>query len=75
MTSNPNLTAAELGQVELNGGTFQAGASFSSQRNVFLGGGSNYDVNGFNTSFASLQDTQRTLAVSIPIKAAMVPDR
>jgi fibronectin-binding autotransporter adhesin len=63
LTSNPNLTAAELGQVELNGGTFQAGASFSSQRNVFLGGGSTYDVNGFNTSFGSLQDTQRTLEV------------
>jgi fibronectin-binding autotransporter adhesin len=63
LISNPNLTAAELGQVELNGGTFQAGASFSSQRNVFLGGGSTYDVNGFNTSFGSLQDTQRTLEV------------
>ena len=55
--------APQLGQVELNGGTFQAGASFSSNRNVFLGGGSSFDTNGFATSFGTLQDTQRTLLV------------
>ena len=62
LTSNPNLTAAELGQVELNGGTFQAGralarsATCSSAAAVLR-------RDGFNTTFGSLQDTQRTLAV------------
>ena len=59
-----NLPANELGQVELNGGTFQAGANITSQRNVFLGGGSTFDTNGFNSSFGSLQDTQRTLTLT-----------
>ncbi len=54
----------EVGQIELNGGTLQAGASFSSVRSLFLGGGSNYDTNGFITSFSgSLTDVQRTLTV------------
>jgi len=60
---NTTLPTNELGQIELNGGTFQAGASFSSSRNVFLAGGSSFDTNGFATSFGSLQDTQRTLAL------------
>lgn len=52
------------GQVELNGGTLQAGASFTSVRSLFLGGGSNYDTNGYNTVWqGNLQDVQRTLAV------------
>ena len=56
--------SAELGEVELNGGTFQAGASFSSNRSLFLGGGSAYDTNGFTTTWAgNLQDAQRTLIV------------
>jgi fibronectin-binding autotransporter adhesin len=58
-----NLPANELGQIELNGGIFQAGANITSQRNVFLGGGSSFDTNGFASSFASLQDTQRTLTL------------
>ena len=52
----------QLGQIELNGGTFQAGASFSSERSLFLGGGSNYDTNGFTTSLpGTFTDVQRTL--------------
>jgi autotransporter-associated beta strand protein len=54
----------EIGQIELNGGTLQAGASFSSVRSLFLNGGSTYDTNGFTTSFSgSLTDVQRTLTV------------
>jgi outer membrane autotransporter protein len=53
-----------LGEVELNGGTFQAGAGFSSNRSLFLGGGSTYDTNGFSTTWAgNMLDVQRTLAV------------
>ncbi len=57
-----NLPASQLGQIELNGGIFQAGANFSSQRTVFLGGGSSFDTNGFTTSFGALNDIQRTIA-------------
>ncbi len=61
---NTTLPANELGQIDLNGGTFQAGASFTSQRSLFLASGSNFDTNGFTTSFAgNLQDVQRTLDV------------
>ena len=60
-TSGPSY---EIGQIELNGGTFQAGASFNSVRSLFLGGGSTYDTNGFSTSFAgTMTDVQRTLTV------------
>ena len=53
-----------IGEVELNGGTLQAGASFAApERNLFLGGGSRFDVNGFTTSWGSLTDVQRTLTV------------
>ena len=59
-----NLPANELGQVELNGGILQAGASFSSVRSLFLGGGSTFDTNGFTTSWAgTLTDLQRTLVI------------
>jgi len=61
-----NMTgpAASISQVELNGGTLQAGASFAAlERNIFLGGGSSIDVNGFNTSWGTLSDTQRTLEI------------
>ena len=58
------LPANELGQIELNGGTFQAGASFSSARSLFLGGGSTYDTNGVATSFSgTMNDIQRTLTI------------
>lgn len=57
-------TTSEIGQIELNGGTFQAGGSFASVRSLILQSGSTYDTNGYATSFSgSLTDTQRTLAV------------
>ena len=56
--------AATLGQVDLNGGTLQAGASFAApERNIFLGGGSNFDVNGFSTTWGTLTNVQRTLDI------------
>ncbi len=61
-----NMTgpATTISQVELNGGTLQAGASFAApERNLFLGGGSSFDVNGFTTSWGNLSDTQRTLEI------------
>lgn len=61
---NTTGVAASIGQVDLNGGTLQAGASFAaSERNIFLGGGSSFDVNGFTTSWGNLTDVQRTLTV------------
>jgi len=58
-TSGP---AVSIGEVELNGGTFQAGANIAApERNFFLGGGSTFDVNGFTTSWGSLTDVQRTM--------------
>jgi autotransporter-associated beta strand protein len=53
-----------IGEVELNGGTLQAGASFdASDRNLFLGGGSQIDVNGFDTTWGTVTDVQRTLEI------------
>jgi autotransporter-associated beta strand protein len=61
---NTTGIAASIGQIDLNGGTLQAGASFAAtERNLFLGGGSSFDVNGFTTSWGSLTDVQRTLTV------------
>ena len=61
---NTSGVAASIGQVDLNGGTLQAGASFAApERNLFLGGGSSFDVNGFNTSWGNLTDVQRTLNI------------
>jgi outer membrane autotransporter protein len=61
---NTTGPAYEIGQIELNGGTLQAGASFSSVRSLFLGGGSTYDTNGFTTSWnGTLTDVQRTLTI------------
>ena len=61
-TSGPSY---EVGQIVLNGGIFQAGASFSSVRSLQLTGGSSYDTAGYTTSFAgSLTDTQRVLTVT-----------
>ncbi len=60
-TTGPSF---EIGEIELNGGTFQAGASFSSVRSLFLASGSTYDTNGFASSFAgSIEDIQSTLTV------------
>jgi autotransporter-associated beta strand protein len=53
-----------IGEVELNGGVFQAGASFSSVRSLFMGGGSTYNTNGYSTVWqGNMQDVQRTLLV------------
>jgi len=53
-----------IGEVELNGGILQTGASFSApERDIFLGGASNLDVDGNATSWGTLSDTQRTLVV------------
>ncbi|WP_159010517.1 autotransporter domain-containing protein [Bradyrhizobium sp. S69] len=61
---NTTGPAASIGQIELNGGTLQAGASFTAlERNIFLGGGSTFDVNGFTTSWGTLSDAQRTLDI------------
>jgi fibronectin-binding autotransporter adhesin len=55
----------EIGQIDLDGGTFQAGASFASVRSLFLTGGSTFDTAGFTTSFSgTLTDVQRTLTVT-----------
>lgn len=54
-----------IGQIVLDGGTFQAGASFSSVRSLNLTGGSTFDTNGFTTSFAgTITDVQRVLTIA-----------
>lgn len=56
--------AASIGEIDLNRGTLQAGASFAApERNLFLGSPSKFDVAGFTTSWGSLTDVQRTLTV------------
>jgi autotransporter-associated beta strand protein len=61
---NTTGAADSIGEVELNGGTLQAGASFNApERNLFLGGGSQIDVNGFATTWGTISDTQRTLEI------------
>ena len=61
----------QIGQIDLDGGTLQAGASFNSVRSAFLSSGSIYDTNGFATSYAGgLTDTQRTLTVTNSASAA-----
>jgi autotransporter-associated beta strand protein len=54
----------EIGQIELNGGTFQTDASFSSVRTVTLQSKSTFDTDGFTSSFASLVDPQRGLTIT-----------
>jgi autotransporter-associated beta strand protein len=61
---NTTGPAYEIGQVVLNGGTFKAGASFSSVRTISLQSKSTFDTAGFNTSFASLVDQQRALTIT-----------
>ena len=61
-TSGPS---SEIGQIDLNGGTLQAGGNFNSVRSLFLDSGSTIDTNGFTTNFAgSLTDIQRTLTIT-----------
>ena len=52
-------------QVELNGGTLQAGASFAApERNICSSAAAAaIDVNGFTTSWGTLTDAQRTLEI------------
>ena len=53
-----------IGEVELNGGTLQTGASFTAtERNMFLGGGSRFDVDGNTTSWGTITDVQRTMEI------------
>jgi outer membrane autotransporter protein len=66
MLNGQQLPADELGQIELNSGTFQVGAAdFTSARNIFLGGGSSFDTNGFTSTVftGTLTDVQRTLTI------------
>jgi len=61
---NTTLPASEIGQVELNGGTLQTGASFSApERNITLAGGSQIDVDGNSTTWGTLTDVKRTIAI------------
>ena len=61
---NTTGPAVSIGQVELNGGTLQTGASFTAtERNLFLGGGSSFDVDGNTTSWGTITDVQRTLEI------------
>jgi autotransporter-associated beta strand protein len=58
-------TGPLVGQVEMDNGTFQAGASFTSVRSMFMHGSvSTYDTNGYSTVWeGGLTDVQRTLQV------------
>ncbi len=61
---NTTVPVAELGQIELNGGTFQTTASFSSARSFFLQSGSYFDTDGNTTSWSgTVTDVQRGLTV------------
>ncbi len=61
---NTTGPAFQIGQIDLDGGTFKAGGNISSVRSLFLTGSSSFDTNGFNSSFAGpVTDVQRTLTV------------
>ncbi len=61
-TSGP---AYQIGQIDLDGGTFKPTASFSSVRSLFVTSSSTYDTNGQSTSFSgALSDVQRALTIS-----------
>ena len=61
---NTTGAAITIGQVDLNSGTLQIGASFAApERNLFLGSGSNIDLAGFTTSWGTLTNVQRTLDI------------
>ena len=64
-TAAGGAPAGEIGQVNLNGGTLQAGASFSaSDRNIFVSSGSTIDTAGYTTSWGTLTDSQRVLTIA-----------
>lgn len=53
-----------IGEVELNGGTLQTGASFSApERDIVLDGGSQIDLDGNSTTWGTLTDVKRTIAI------------
>jgi fibronectin-binding autotransporter adhesin len=57
-------TGPLIGEVELNGGTLQTGAAITApERDIFLGGGSTLDVDGYNSTWGTLSNTQRTLTI------------
>ena len=61
---NTTGPAASIGEVELNGGTLQTGASFTAtERNLFLGNNSSFDVDGNTTSWGTLTDDGEKLDV------------
>jgi autotransporter-associated beta strand protein len=61
-TTGPSYT---IGQIVLNGGTLQAGASFSSVRSLSVLSNSTFDTAGFTTSFTgALSDVQRNLTIT-----------
>jgi fibronectin-binding autotransporter adhesin len=61
---NTTGSADEIGEVELNGGTLQTGESFSApERNIVLDGGSQIGLAGNTTSWGSLTDVKRTIAI------------
>ena len=61
---NMTGTPASIGQIELNGGTLQVGAAINApERDMFLGGGSNIDLNGYASTWGTLTDVQRTLDI------------
>jgi fibronectin-binding autotransporter adhesin len=57
-------TTSEIGQIDLDGGTFKAGSSFASVRSLFTTGSSSFDTAGNTTSFSgSLTDSDHTISV------------
>lgn len=61
---NANSASGPVGQVELNGGTLQTTAAISaSERNLFLGGGSQIDTDGVTSSWGTITNIQRTLTI------------
>jgi autotransporter-associated beta strand protein len=61
---NTTGPSSEIGEIELNGGTLQTDASFSApERNITLAGGSQIDVDGNTTTWGTLTDVKRTIAI------------
>jgi autotransporter-associated beta strand protein/autotransporter passenger strand-loop-strand repeat protein len=61
---NTNGPAEQIGDVELNGGTLQTGASFAApERDIDVIGGSQIDLDGNTTSWGTLTDVKRTIAI------------
>jgi fibronectin-binding autotransporter adhesin len=53
-----------IGEVELNGGTLKTGTEIiAPERNIVLDGGSQIDLDGNNSTWGTLTDVKRTIAV------------